>query len=193
MTTKTIGILSASIRENGNNTGLLSFINNILKPVTTASDSIKVVQLDPYALNLGPILDPVISQGVKDPSKYKFENTREWSKSVAACDAFIVVSPQYNWGIPGSFKTVLDHLFWEWKGKPCTIVTYGGHGGTKCHAHLVEVLGGGFKMNLVGGAKITLPEEYIKGEKRVGKGEDDWLKEYEADVRESFDKLVAAL
>jgi len=57
-------------------------------------------------------------------------------------DAFIFVTPQYNWSVPASLKNALDFLFHEWRGKPAGIVSYGGHGGGKAAAHLREILQG---------------------------------------------------
>lgn len=86
----------------------------------------------------------------------------------------------------------MDHLWSEWRGKPVGIVTYGGHGGGKCAAHLRDVLGGGLRMKVVGGVEVTLPETFIKGKERVTGGE-EWLKAYEEEVREVLGKVVEAL
>ncbi|KAJ5436194.1 NADPH-dependent FMN reductase [Penicillium cf. griseofulvum] len=65
-----------------------------------------------------------------DPTPhYSKAHTRAWSAVVKQYDAFIFVTPQYNWSIPASLKNALDYLFFEWKGKPAGIVSYGGRGG----------------------------------------------------------------
>lgn len=66
-------------------------------------------------------------------------------------DAFIFVTPQYNWSIPASLKNALDYLFHEWKGKPAGIVSYGSRGGGKAADHLKGILTG-LKMVVVGSA-----------------------------------------
>ena len=73
---------------------------------------------------------------------YANARTRDWSAKIAAADAMVFVTPQYNWGYPAALKNALDHLYTEWAGKPALIVTYGGHGGGKCAAQLREVLNG---------------------------------------------------
>jgi NAD(P)H-dependent FMN reductase len=73
---------------------------------------------------------------------YLCEHTRAWSQKVAAADAFVFVTPQYNWGYPAPLKNALDHLYQEWSGKPAMIVTYGGHGGVRGARQLREVLDG---------------------------------------------------
>jgi NAD(P)H-dependent FMN reductase len=64
------------------------------------------------------------------------------AKKVSAADAFVFVTPQYNWGYPAPLKNALDHLYKEWANKPAVIVTYGGHGGGKCGRQLKQVLKG---------------------------------------------------
>jgi NAD(P)H-dependent FMN reductase len=71
---------------------------------------------------------------------YAQAHTCEWSRKVAAASGFIIVTPQYNWGYPAPLKNALDHLYNEWKGKPVTIMTYGGHGGGKCAVQIKQVL-----------------------------------------------------
>lgn len=75
-------------------------------------------------------------------SDYASERTRAWSRKVSEAQAFVFVTPQYNWGYPAPLKNALDHLYGEWAGKPAMIVTYGGHGGGKCARQLRQVLKG---------------------------------------------------
>ncbi|KAJ5834758.1 hypothetical protein N7447_000784 [Penicillium robsamsonii] len=78
-----------------------------------------------------------------DPTPhYSKAHTRAWSTAVRQYDAFIFVTPQYNWSIPASLKNALDYLFFEWKGKPAGIVSYGGRGWGKAADHLRGILTG---------------------------------------------------
>ncbi|KAJ5895085.1 NADPH-dependent FMN reductase [Penicillium taxi] len=78
-----------------------------------------------------------------DPTPhYSKAHTRAWSAVVREYDAFIFVTPQYNWSIPASLKNALDYLYFEWKGKPAAIVSYGSRGGGKAADHLRSVLTG---------------------------------------------------
>ncbi|MEJ0099262.1 MAG: NADPH-dependent FMN reductase [Pseudomonadota bacterium] len=70
---------------------------------------------------------------------YAQSHTREWSECVAAADAVMFVTPQFNWGYPAVLKNAIDHLHKEWRHKPVAIVTYGGHGGTRCARQLRRV------------------------------------------------------
>lgn len=56
---------------------------------------------------------------------YLHEHTRAWSRRVAAADAFVVVTPEYNYGMPAVLKNALDFLYHEWAWKPVAFVSYG--------------------------------------------------------------------
>jgi NAD(P)H-dependent FMN reductase len=77
---------------------------------------------------------------VTDHSKYDHAHTRAWSEEVQSYDAFIFVTPQYNWGHPAVLKNAIDYLYHECEGKSAMIVSYGGDGGGKCDAQLRQVL-----------------------------------------------------
>ncbi len=61
--------------------------------------------------------------------KYMREHTKRWSASVAAADAYVFVTPEYNYGPPPSFVNALNFLYKEWNYKPCGFVSYGGVSG----------------------------------------------------------------
>jgi NAD(P)H-dependent FMN reductase len=77
--------------------------------------------------------------GIPARGDYLQPHTRAWSRKIAAADAVVFVTPQYNWGYPAALKNAIDHAYSEWHGKPAAIITYGGHGGTKCAAQLRQV------------------------------------------------------
>lgn len=101
--------------------------------------------------------------GIPALGGYAQEHTRAWSRKIAAADAFVFVTPQYNWGYPAVLKNAIDHLYAEWAGKPVVLVSYGGHGGGKAAAQLRQVTEG-LKMRPVATMpSITLSHEMIKG------------------------------
>jgi NAD(P)H-dependent FMN reductase len=51
------------------------------------------------------------------------------SERIAACDAFIVVTPEYNHGYPAPLKALIDSYGEEWHAKPVAFVSYGGISG----------------------------------------------------------------
>ena len=48
---------------------------------------------------------------------------------LAAADAFVVVTPEYNNSFPAPLKTALDWYYEEWHAKPVAIVSYGRESG----------------------------------------------------------------
>lgn len=70
---------------------------------------------------------------------YAQAHTRAWSDRIARADALVFVAPQFNWGYPAVLKNAIDHLYSEWRDKPLAIVSYGGHGGTRCAKQLRQV------------------------------------------------------
>jgi NAD(P)H-dependent FMN reductase len=58
--------------------------------------------------------------------RYVHDHTKAWSASVASADAFVFVSPEYNYFAPPTFVNAVDYLFHEWAYKVAGLVTYGG-------------------------------------------------------------------
>ncbi|RSN79139.1 NADPH-dependent FMN reductase [Streptomyces sp. WAC 05379] len=51
------------------------------------------------------------------------------SAKLAAADAFVVVTPEYNHSFPASLKALIDWHFTEWQAKPVGFVSYGAQSG----------------------------------------------------------------
>jgi NAD(P)H-dependent FMN reductase len=73
------------------------------------------------------------------PGTYGNDTVRQWSAAIAAADAFIFVSPEYNYGPPAVLKNALDWLYSEWNRKPAAFVSYGGVGGARSVQQLREI------------------------------------------------------
>jgi NAD(P)H-dependent FMN reductase len=64
--------------------------------------------------------------------KYEKEHTKAWSARVDKADAFVAVTPEYNYGSPPALINAFDYLYHEWTYKPMAFVSYGGvSGGTR--------------------------------------------------------------
>lgn len=61
--------------------------------------------------------------------EYQHDHTKAWSASVAAADAYVFVTPEYNYTPPPSLVNALDYVYKEWNYKPCGFVSYGGASG----------------------------------------------------------------
>ncbi|MBQ1026515.1 NADPH-dependent FMN reductase [Micromonospora sp. C95] len=64
----------------------------------------------------------------------------EVADRIAAADAFVFVTPEYNHSYPASLKRLIDWHYGEWRLKPATIVAYGVQGGHAAIEHLRGVL-----------------------------------------------------
>lgn len=61
--------------------------------------------------------------------QYEHAHTKAWSESVADADAYVFVTPEYNYSPPPSLVNALDFVYKEWNYKPCGFVSYGGASG----------------------------------------------------------------
>ncbi|WP_331461115.1 NADPH-dependent FMN reductase [Micromonospora tarapacensis] len=64
----------------------------------------------------------------------------EIADRIAAADAFVFVTPEYNHSYPASLKRLIDWHYGEWRLKPATIVAYGAQGRHAAIEHLRGVL-----------------------------------------------------
>ena len=61
--------------------------------------------------------------------QYEHDHTKRWGASVAAADAFVFVTPEYNYGPTPALLNALDYVYKEWNYKPAAFVSYGGISG----------------------------------------------------------------
>ncbi|MGI5129334.1 NADPH-dependent FMN reductase [Pseudonocardia sp. CA-107938] len=66
-------------------------------------------------------------------------HTRAWAERIAPFDGFVLVTPEYNGGMPGVLKNALDHAFAEWTNKAVGFVSYGVNGGARAVVQLRTV------------------------------------------------------
>lgn len=61
--------------------------------------------------------------------EYTHEHTRRWSAIIEPADAYVFVTPEYDYFPPASLVNALQCLSQEWRHKPAGIVCYGGVSG----------------------------------------------------------------
>ena len=61
--------------------------------------------------------------------QYEHEHTKRWSESVASGDAYVFVTPEYDYFTPPSLVNAVIYLGGEWSYKPAGLVSYGGISG----------------------------------------------------------------
>jgi NAD(P)H-dependent FMN reductase len=102
-----------------------------------AHGSFDVELIDLAQVNL-PLLDEP-----KHPRlhEYVHQHTIAWSLTVAHADAFVFVTPEYNFGYSAALKNAIDYLSTEWADKAAGFVSYGGvAAGTRAVQQLKQVL-----------------------------------------------------
>ena len=72
--------------------------------------------------------------------QYVHDHTKAWSASVEAADAFVFVTPEYNYFAPPALVNALDYVLHEWGYKPAGIVSYGGASGGMRSAQMLKLL-----------------------------------------------------
>ncbi|KAK4938678.1 hypothetical protein LTR10_020946 [Elasticomyces elasticus] len=159
-----IGVIVCSQRSPRAGLQISQFVLDTLKQYqkthpSPTSYELSLIDLNEHALPF--YNEPGIPSRIHSASEYKHEHTRKWSKCISSYQAFVFVTPQYNWGYPASVKNAIDYLFNEWKGKPALVVSYGGHGGGKAAAQLQQVLHG-LDMKLVKDTVgLTFPDRTV--------------------------------
>lgn len=78
--------------------------------------------------------------------QYEHEHTKAWSKKVAEADAFVFVTPEYNFSTPASLLNALTYLVKEWAYKAAGFVSYGGVSGGMRSVQMTKQVLTTFKM-----------------------------------------------
>lgn len=116
----------------------------------------ELVDLADFAL---PIFDeprhPMLQQ-------YEHQHTKKWAASVASADAFVFVTPEYDYFPPASLVNAVQFVAREWHYKPLGIVSYGGISGGLRAAQAEKLLFTGVKMMPIPeGVPIPMVSQYI--------------------------------
>ncbi len=57
---------------------------------------------------------------------YEHEHTKQWSATISRGDAYVFVTPEYDFSPPASLLNAIQYLAKEWMYKPLGLVSYGG-------------------------------------------------------------------
>jgi NAD(P)H-dependent FMN reductase len=194
-----IGLLCASFRgQNGK--GLTEWCLaqlHALQDVSIIESSIEffIIDIKKAPFPLGPLIDDILPAGIHRSSDYPSAKVRLWSRLVISLSGLVIITPEYNGCYTGELKNALDHIYNEWAGLPVAIISYAVYGGKRAGSLLADALEG-LHANIVsqGEIEISLPMEYIAGDRRVGRadqGEDTFLHVYESKMIEVGEKLAA--
>lgn len=84
-------------------------------------------KFEPVLVDLAEFNLPLFDEP-KHPRLCQYENdhTKAWSASVEAGDAFVFVTPEYNYFAPPALVNAINYLSREWQYKPAAYLSYGG-------------------------------------------------------------------
>jgi NAD(P)H-dependent FMN reductase len=85
-----------------------------------------------------PLLDEAAPPSM---AQYSQPHTKAWAAKIAAFDAYVFVTPEYNHSTSGALKNAIDFLYAEWNNKAAGFVGYGSAGGTRAVENLRLVMG----------------------------------------------------
>lgn len=127
-----IAILSSSVRRERKSHNVALYFKTYLEANKLSTSEI----LDLKVYNF-PIFEDTIKT-LESPS----EQVLDFAGRIKSADGIIIVTPEYNGGIPASLKNVIDLLYDEWHGKPICIstVSAGVFGGSQVLVALQFVL-----------------------------------------------------
>ena len=117
----TLQIIIGSVRQGRGGLSVAEWFEGIARK----DPRFVVERVDLAELNL-PLMDEPNHPRLQ---KYTHDHTRRFSEIIARGDAYVFVTTEYNYAIPGALKNALDYLGPEWAGKPMSTVSYGGIAG----------------------------------------------------------------
>ncbi|KAF1787607.1 Flavoprotein-like domain [Phytophthora cactorum] len=170
-------LIVGTVRTSNNGDGLAAWLMARFNCVANSNTKLVLAsELMELPLPIGLVMDPVIAAAIGSPQEYADPAVQAWSWAVTATPGIVILTPH------------------EWKEKPVVLVTYGGHGGSKCAEQLQVVLSGGFHMNVVAHVGISLPKEFIRSSERIDVADvPSFLAEYETQVDEATALLLKGL
>ncbi len=119
--------------------------------------------------------------------KYEHEHTKRWSATIARGDAYVFVTPEYDFSPPASLLNAIQFLAKEWRYKPVGLVSYGGvSAGLRSANQLRIICTSNNMMPLPGAVSIPFAGKLLNAEtKRFEPGETQ-----EKPARAMLDELV---
>lgn len=81
--------------------------------------------------------------------QYEHEHTKQWAAIVDRADAYVFVTPEYNFGFNAAIKNAIDYLYAEWLHKGAGFVSYGGSSGGLRAVHMLQQVVSAFSMGTV--------------------------------------------
>ncbi|KFY01399.1 hypothetical protein V495_02762 [Pseudogymnoascus sp. VKM F-4514 (FW-929)] len=140
---KSIGIIIGSTRAARIGPKVAELVKSVVEGSVAGSPTaptFTLIDLKDFKL---PVFDEALLPAmVPAYGEFQHQHSKDWTNEIQKYDGYILVSPEYNYGIPGGVKNAIDFLYHAWIGKPILIVTYGIFGGSASSDALVKTLEG---------------------------------------------------
>jgi NAD(P)H-dependent FMN reductase len=98
-------------------------------PVVAGWFAEQAARRDDLTLDVVDLRDAGLPDTLTDEGEDAPEPVRALAPRLAAADAFVVVTAEYNHSFPAPLKTAVDWFVDEWRAKPVGFVSYGGRSG----------------------------------------------------------------
>lgn len=138
-----IGIILGSVREGRLGASIAEWV---LQQAQDRQGEAQYHLIDLKEFNV-PLYTAAIAPKMAN-KEYESAEVRAWSAAIDECDAFVYVTPEYNYSVPGAFKNACDSLGPEWMNKPVAFVGYSYHGAEQAIAAWRQTVAG-FEMKAV--------------------------------------------
>lgn len=102
----------------------------------TIFTDVEVADLQDYPL---PLFNEAISPQY-NPNREPAPEVQQWLDKLAAADAYVFVTPEYNRAVSGVLKNALDYVDFQLAKKPIAIVGHGSNGGAQAVANLENMI-----------------------------------------------------
>ena len=131
--TKSLSIIIGSTRTNRVGRAIAEWVSSEAK--AAGFDTVEFLDLKEIALPKFDAPVPTMYAPIETPE------VRNWGAQVDAAGHILVLTPEYNRGVPADLKAAIDSLYGEWDSKPTAIVSYGYMGGgANAGSHLRDTL-----------------------------------------------------
>jgi NAD(P)H-dependent FMN reductase len=100
--------------------------------------------------------------------RYEHQHTKDWSATIDRADAYVFVTPEYNYAFNAVLKNAIDFLHQEWLHKPVGFVSYGGvAAGTRAVQMLKQVVTTLKMVPVFGSVNIPFVAQFLDDDGRI--------------------------
>ena len=131
--TKTITIITGSVRPNNVGEALLPHVQTLLAAKDVHVQVANLRELELPFFN-GPVSPVDESYEITD------EHVKVWQELIVKSDGVVFLTPEYNHAMSAVQKNAVDWLFQEWKDVPAATISYGWGGGALAAEALEKLL-----------------------------------------------------